>query len=92
MLGLTVNTCSASVRDAFGRIAHNFYVAVAPFLCRMEKCAQSMPRVHEFRISLRELHGAGRVQGVSVQALAHLNLSQGLTLHRDALWICTPIS
>ena len=28
MLGSTVNTCSASVRDAFGRVAHNFYVAV----------------------------------------------------------------
>ena len=28
MLGLAVNTSSASVRDAFGRIAHNFHVAV----------------------------------------------------------------
>ena len=28
MLGSTVNTYSASVRDAFGRIAHNFCVAV----------------------------------------------------------------
>ena len=30
MLGSTVNTCSASARDAFGEIAHNFYVAVNP--------------------------------------------------------------
>ena len=27
-VGLTVSTCSASVRDALGRIAHNFHVAV----------------------------------------------------------------
>ena len=33
----------------------------SPFLRRMEKCAQSMPQVLEFRISSQELHGAGTV-------------------------------
>ena len=62
----------------------------SPFLRRMEKCAQSMPQVLEFRISSQELHGAGRVY--DEQALAKMNESQGLTLHRDALWTYTPTS
>ena len=50
MLSSTVNTCSASVWDAFGRILHIFCcemdsnpVASSSFSRRIEKCAQQMP-------------------------------------------------
>ena len=52
MLGLKVNTYSASVRVAPGRILYIFYgetdsnpVASSPFSRRMEKCAQQMPQI-----------------------------------------------
>ena len=68
-LGLTVNTCSASVRDASGRNAHIFYVdvdsnpEVVLFRSHAEWRSTSVDAsgALKSRIFMHELHVAGRV-------------------------------